>query len=216
MPADERIRAVTAAHTLVVFSSSWCPYCQQVQKALKRAKIKAHVVEVDAELRRGERASFERACFCRPCHLLNRASLKWFTVLRKPPALTNTMGRYELQPPLVPSVWIGDKYIGGCNDGPERWMGTIPNLTNGKLQGWLKALEKERNSVRGRKRAKYQAAKAAESSKKAAPSPAARAADAKATAAVVRRQSSGAKAAVITIRVRRRRRGAVDLKRKRA
>ena len=26
----------------------------------------------------------------------------------------------------VPQVFVGDKWIGGCNDGPEAWMGTIP------------------------------------------------------------------------------------------
>ena len=145
-------------------------------------------------------------CFCRSAIYSGACFvflLKYFHRSVKQ-ALTNMMGRYELQPPLVPSVWIGDKYIGGCNDGPESWMGTLPNLTNGKLHGWLKALEKERNSVRGRKRAKYQAAKAAESRKTVGPPPTARAANAK------------AKAAVITIRVRRRRSRDGVLKRKRA
>jgi glutaredoxin len=41
----------------------------------------------------------------------------------------------------VPSVWIGDKYIGGCNDGPEAWMGMIPNLRNGNIQQWVHELE---------------------------------------------------------------------------
>jgi glutaredoxin 3 len=44
----------------------------------------------------------------------------------------------------VPSVWIGDKYIGGCNDGPEAWMGTMPNLQNGNISKWIKELEEER------------------------------------------------------------------------
>jgi hypothetical protein len=44
----------------------------------------------------------------------------------------------------VPSVWIGDKYIGGCNDGPKSWMGCLPNLRKGKVQQWIKALEKSR------------------------------------------------------------------------
>jgi ASC-1-like (ASCH) protein/glutaredoxin len=122
MSTDARIRALTDAHSLVVFSSSWCPNCQQVLKALKEAKLNPHVIEVDS---------------------------KW----KK--ALTQTFGQYQLQPAVVPSVWIGDKYIGACNDGPERWMGTLPNLAKGKVQGWIKAVEKERKSTRGRKRAKY-------------------------------------------------------------
>lgn len=46
----------------------------------------------------------------------------------------------------VPSVWVGDKYVGGCNDGPESWMGVVPNLKNGKLQHWIKELAKKRSS----------------------------------------------------------------------
>ena len=37
----------------------------------------------------------------------------------------------------VPSVWIGNKYIGGCNDGAESWMGTIPNIQNGNIKKWI-------------------------------------------------------------------------------
>jgi ASC-1-like (ASCH) protein len=122
MTTHPKIRALTDAYPLVVFSSSWCPNCQQVLKALKIAKLNPHVIEVDS---------------------------KWKQ------ALLNTFGRYELQPALVPSVWVGDKYVGACNDGPERWMGTIPLLQKGKLQLLIKALEKERKSDRGKKRAKY-------------------------------------------------------------
>lgn len=39
----------------------------------------------------------------------------------------------------VPSAWVKGKYIGGCNDGPERWMGVIPCLRSGKLHQLLKA-----------------------------------------------------------------------------
>lgn len=42
------------------------------------------------------------------------------------------------------SVWIGKKYIGGCNDGPESWMGTIPNIKNGNVRSWVKDLDTER------------------------------------------------------------------------
>ena len=33
----------------------------------------------------------------------------------------------------LPSVWVKGKYIGGCNDGPEPWMGVKKLLANGKF-----------------------------------------------------------------------------------
>ncbi len=34
----------------------------------------------------------------------------------------------------VPSTWVKGKYVGGCNDGPEDWMGVVPMLKSGKLK----------------------------------------------------------------------------------
>lgn len=39
----------------------------------------------------------------------------------------------------VPSVWVKGTYIGGCNDGPEDWMGVNPCLQSGKLKELLNA-----------------------------------------------------------------------------
>lgn len=39
----------------------------------------------------------------------------------------------------VPSAWIRGKYIGGCNDGPENWMGVIPCINSGKIAEMLAA-----------------------------------------------------------------------------
>jgi glutaredoxin len=103
------VKAQTDAHSLVVFSSSWCPYCKQVIQALEDADLDAHVVEVDDA---------------------TKAELQGLT------------GKSS-----VPSVWIGEKYIGGCNDGPESWMGTIPNIRKGKVQRWVKDLEKARGGA---------------------------------------------------------------------
>jgi glutaredoxin 3 len=38
----------------------------------------------------------------------------------------------------VPSVWVKGTFIGGCNDGPENWMGLAPCLKSGKFQELLK------------------------------------------------------------------------------
>jgi glutaredoxin 3 len=37
----------------------------------------------------------------------------------------------------VPSVWVKGTFIGGCNDGPEDWMGLNPCLRSGKFQELL-------------------------------------------------------------------------------
>mmetsp|Transcript_43071 Transcript_43071/g.52236 ORF Transcript_43071/g.52236 Transcript_43071/m.52236 type:complete len:105 (+) Transcript_43071:68-382(+) len=33
----------------------------------------------------------------------------------------------------VPAGFVKGKFIGGCNDGPESWMGIIPNVNNGEI-----------------------------------------------------------------------------------
>jgi len=38
----------------------------------------------------------------------------------------------------VPQGFVMGQHIGGCNDGPEGWMGVIPNLQSGAI---AKALE---------------------------------------------------------------------------
>ena len=34
----------------------------------------------------------------------------------------------------VPSGWVKGAYIGGCNDGPEPWMGIVPCINSGKIK----------------------------------------------------------------------------------
>ena len=38
----------------------------------------------------------------------------------------------------VPAVFVKGKFVGGCNDGPESWMGALPLLNSGKLEEMLK------------------------------------------------------------------------------
>lgn len=37
----------------------------------------------------------------------------------------------------VPNIWIKGTFIGGCNDGPENWMGLSKCLQSGKVQELL-------------------------------------------------------------------------------
>lgn len=37
----------------------------------------------------------------------------------------------------VPSIWIKGKYVGGCNDGPEPWMGISKIIRNNMMEELL-------------------------------------------------------------------------------
>lgn len=37
----------------------------------------------------------------------------------------------------VPSIWIKGKFVGGCNDGPESWMGIRKIINGNKLNDYL-------------------------------------------------------------------------------
>jgi len=37
----------------------------------------------------------------------------------------------------MPSAWCKGKYIGGCNDGPEKWQGVKPMLADGSLKAMM-------------------------------------------------------------------------------
>ena len=39
----------------------------------------------------------------------------------------------------APSVWVKGTYVGGCNDGTERWHGVLPLLRSGEFQKMLAA-----------------------------------------------------------------------------
>jgi glutaredoxin 3 len=37
----------------------------------------------------------------------------------------------------VPQIFINGTFVGGCNDGPEPWMGIKKLLSNGKIKDYL-------------------------------------------------------------------------------
>ena len=48
------------------------------------------------------------------------------------------MALYELTSShSMPSVWLNGRYVGGCNDGPESWMGIKKIIDSGKLANYL-------------------------------------------------------------------------------
>mmetsp|Transcript_9730 Transcript_9730/g.9814 ORF Transcript_9730/g.9814 Transcript_9730/m.9814 type:complete len:101 (-) Transcript_9730:421-723(-) len=89
------ITTIVQSNDVVVFSSSWCGFCQQAISALKAGGYPCTVVEVTEPLR---------------------------------DALYQATGKTS-----VPSVWIKGKYVGGCNDGPEPWMGICKLIRNGEI-----------------------------------------------------------------------------------
>jgi glutaredoxin 3 len=38
----------------------------------------------------------------------------------------------------VPSIWLGGKFVGGCNDGPESWMGIKKIIREKKVDSFFK------------------------------------------------------------------------------
>ena len=96
---EEHVRRLLNASALAVFGADYCPYCRQVETALKAAGLEhaTHVLS-DAE----------------------RTALRHLTGQR-----------------TIPYVFVHGTFIGGCNDGPEPWMGTLPLLRSGRLQAML-------------------------------------------------------------------------------
>lgn len=39
----------------------------------------------------------------------------------------------------IPNIWVKGTFVGGCNDGPESWMGLMKMVKSGKLQQMLDA-----------------------------------------------------------------------------
>ncbi len=38
----------------------------------------------------------------------------------------------------MPNIWLKGKFVGGCNDGPQDWMGIKKIIAAGKLEEYLK------------------------------------------------------------------------------
>ena len=94
------VSGMIAAHDVVIFSSSSCPFCQRAIAALQEKGIEFTVIDATPSIRD-----------------------ELFTLTGKT---------------SVPSGWVKGVYIGGCNDGPEDWMGILPCLNSGKIAELLK------------------------------------------------------------------------------
>lgn len=93
------VKQIVEKESIVVFSSSTCPYCTQAIAALKAAGYEPSVVNA---------SSYRNELY----ELTNRTS--------------------------VPSIWVKGTYVGGCNDGPQEWMGITKMIKNGKLAEMMK------------------------------------------------------------------------------
>jgi glutaredoxin 3 len=64
--------------------------------------------------------------------LLQEKNIEYLEVLATPDhleALEAATGQGS-----VPNIWVKGQFIGGCNDGPEDWMGLAKCLRSGKFQ----------------------------------------------------------------------------------
>merc|ERR550514_2400598 len=67
-------------------------------------------------------------------------NFKFHELTEAPRGAGRTAERKELDrlsgfgPRTVPYLWVNGKYAGGCNDGPEPWMGVRKLVESGQLQ----------------------------------------------------------------------------------
>jgi len=59
------------------------------------------------------------------------------TVVNRTPAMRDELTAMS-GATSVPMVWVKGQFIGGCNDGPESWMGVKPCIASGKIEELLK------------------------------------------------------------------------------
>mmetsp|Transcript_6561 Transcript_6561/g.7548 ORF Transcript_6561/g.7548 Transcript_6561/m.7548 type:complete len:106 (-) Transcript_6561:28-345(-) len=61
------------------------------------------------------------------CKVVDCSGKKYGEQIRE--ALSEATGQTNF-----PSVWIGGKYVGSLEEGPESWMGVVPMINSGKFQ----------------------------------------------------------------------------------
>uniref|UniRef100_A0A7S1FQB2 Glutaredoxin domain-containing protein n=1 Tax=Corethron hystrix TaxID=216773 RepID=A0A7S1FQB2_9STRA len=88
--------------------------------------------------------SFSRCPFCMKAKSILRSKGAAFKVVELDTdvdgkgiraEMANTIGRTS-----VPAIWIGGKFIGGCNDGPSDFNGLVKLDETGKLNAMLGAV----------------------------------------------------------------------------
>ena len=96
------IESLARSKDIVVFSSEYCPYCQQAIAALKNAGYDDRMTVIEASSD-------------------TKAQLLGLT-----------------KQSTVPQIFVKGTFVGGCNDGPESWMGIKKCLASGKVTELLK------------------------------------------------------------------------------
>jgi len=107
------ITTIVQSNDVVVFSSSWCGFCQQAISALKAGGYPCTVVEVTEPLRD---ALYQAT---------GKTSVPSVWIKGRWKSYHSLLLRYQ-------EVFKG-KYVGGCNDGPEPWMGICKLIRNGEI-----------------------------------------------------------------------------------
>eukprot|EP01062_Namystynia_karyoxenos_P014148 TRINITY_DN15099_c0_g1_i2.p1 TRINITY_DN15099_c0_g1~~TRINITY_DN15099_c0_g1_i2.p1 ORF type:complete len:155 (+),score=29.80 TRINITY_DN15099_c0_g1_i2:67-465(+) len=121
------VDAALAADGVVLFVSSSCPFCAEAEEALSAARLPYRSVEVTPAIRQELFKRTENEG-CRSA---------WPLVSGLCPGKWGR--RLPISPPVRrdPSAWAAGRYIGGCNDGPEEWMGVKPCIRSGRISELL-------------------------------------------------------------------------------
>lgn len=82
---------------------------------------------------------FVRASYCPFCeaaeNALNDAKIPFHKVVAGEAGAPMRLALQKMTgQQSVPNGWAAGKFIGGCSDGPEPWMGFLPLIANGKLK----------------------------------------------------------------------------------
>ena len=113
--SDVRVQAAIDEAPLIVFGTDSCPFCHRVRVELRQAGFEAtfHILSgIERTSRtRGRNRNVEPRATTLTCR--HRCSL---------PVRELTGQR------TIPYVFVRGKFVGGCNDGPEEWMGALKLL----------------------------------------------------------------------------------------
>jgi glutaredoxin len=114
-PASNSIADEIKKHRVVVAGGHWCGFCNRAKEQLQAAKIEYQFVELGKD--RGDKKVEENRQILDSLSGHGRCSMPYF--------------------------FVDGKYSGGCNDGPEPWMGVRTMLQNDSLKKILASEPKQ-------------------------------------------------------------------------
>eukprot|EP00976_Prorocentrum_cordatum_P046017 929603-Prorocentrum_minimum.AAC.5 len=117
------LRALLSSAPVTVFSVPGCKACKQAVREIKQEDIACNLVDCSKKGGDAIRAALVEATGTNTCVMFARGPRS-----RTCPDLSR-----------MPYVFMGDKYVGSLEDGPEPGLGVLPMIDSGKLQQMVAA-----------------------------------------------------------------------------